>query len=465
MIEQRRLVHHQEKDLTDAFHVYYTNLEVHHYNESKLNQLNETLFEISVISTFPQFYKPKISEFGTIDATGFMKNLCLKVGARVMVIHNINVSDSLVNGSIGIIIDIVTKPDGKDGIDCIMVKFENEDAGKEQRRMYPYYSLKYESQNGVPIFREALRYKLPYKGKSKKVHGATGEIRQFPLRLAWASTCHKLQGTTIPNGCKLVCHGYPRMPAHMPYVMLSRCTNIENIFIDETFSTEKFVCKRKCMELEAKEELEKKCIVASRLEKRYSLVMINIRSLRKHFEDVKKDPILQRADCIALTETWMYEDSADEFMLEDKTMFHSSHGKGKGCVLYAESTKIKFVGKFCMEKFQILSVIYNKNIQITLMYLSQGNQDNHEVIEFLEMVLDDKYEQIVVGDFNFDAEEDSELGDFFMERGLTQEVKKPTHLLGNTLDHCYKSSNIANFKVELFSPYYTDHSGLCLTFD
>ena len=40
-------------------------------------------------------------------------NLTLKVGARVMVISNIDIKDSLVNGSLGVILDIKTNEKGK----------------------------------------------------------------------------------------------------------------------------------------------------------------------------------------------------------------------------------------------------------------------------------------------------------------------------------------------------------------
>ena len=50
---------------------------------------------------------------GQIGNSQFVMNLTLNVGARVMVISNIDIKDSLVNGSLGVILDIKTNEKGK----------------------------------------------------------------------------------------------------------------------------------------------------------------------------------------------------------------------------------------------------------------------------------------------------------------------------------------------------------------
>ena len=97
----------------DACHLFFTNREVNDHNIKMLSRLNGKLYEIELVGDYPKSYKPRISNFGTVDDTSLMQTLRVKIGARVMVVLNISISDSLVNGSLGTIIDIITKDDGK----------------------------------------------------------------------------------------------------------------------------------------------------------------------------------------------------------------------------------------------------------------------------------------------------------------------------------------------------------------
>ena len=61
----------------------------------------------------PKGYKAKFNENGLIDKTQFAMKLKLKKSARVMVIANVDIKDSIVNGSLGTIIDFVKTDSGK----------------------------------------------------------------------------------------------------------------------------------------------------------------------------------------------------------------------------------------------------------------------------------------------------------------------------------------------------------------
>ena len=54
-------------------------------------------------------------------------------------------------------------------------------------------------------------------------------------RLAWAITCHKMQGQTIKRGSKVVVNWSKRMPQSLAYVMLSRPESVEDLFISGNF--------------------------------------------------------------------------------------------------------------------------------------------------------------------------------------------------------------------------------------
>ena len=61
----------------------------------------------------PKNYKANVKQHGQIDNTQFLKKLKSKIGARVMIISNIDIKNSLVNSSLGVILDIRKNEKGK----------------------------------------------------------------------------------------------------------------------------------------------------------------------------------------------------------------------------------------------------------------------------------------------------------------------------------------------------------------
>ena len=210
----------------EAMHIFYTNKEVNEHNEKMLEKLKGLSITIKAGKVVPRGYESKESPHGTVDNTQFMKNLTLKIGARCVLVFNINVVDSLVNGSSGTIVGIESKDNSPY---CIIVRFDDEFCGKEQREKYPNLSKKYENVNGTPIFKQDLEYQVfSRKGYG---HAARAKVIQFPLKLFYASTAHKMQGQTIKAGSKVVIHWHKNMTNGMAYVMLGRCEKLEDIYI------------------------------------------------------------------------------------------------------------------------------------------------------------------------------------------------------------------------------------------
>ena len=79
--------------------------------------------------------------------------------------------------------------------------------------------------------------------KSKKYVLSTAMVIQFPLRLAFACTAHKIQGATIPKPQKAIINVSDTFAAAMVYVMLSRVCKLEQIFILITFDETKITKK------------------------------------------------------------------------------------------------------------------------------------------------------------------------------------------------------------------------------
>ncbi|KZC10480.1 PREDICTED: ATP-dependent DNA helicase PIF1 [Dufourea novaeangliae] len=116
--------------------------------------------------------------------------LVLKVGAQVMLLKNINVSNGLVNGARGVII-----------------KFED----------------------NVPIvqFKSGFQYRAKLQKWSFKTNlGTILHRKQFPFKLAWAFSIHKSQGLTLD--CVEMCLARV-FDAGQSYVALSRAQSLQSL--------------------------------------------------------------------------------------------------------------------------------------------------------------------------------------------------------------------------------------------
>ena len=131
-------------------------------------------------------FKPRINkEDNTVHKTGLVNLLMLKIGVKIMIIRNIDVPDMISNGQIGTLIDFIKTKDGQ--IDILVVKLNEPKAGKEHRINNPKLAAKYPD----AIFLK--RMKIPYTiGKKSGDIGSTATVIQFPVKLSYAITAHKI---------------------------------------------------------------------------------------------------------------------------------------------------------------------------------------------------------------------------------------------------------------------------------
>lgn len=129
------------------------------------------------------------------------KDLMLKVGAQVMMTIN---TEHYVNGSIGVI--TMLDPKGN---------FVNVKIGETEYKIerHEWKNIKYE-----------------YNKKSARLEEINnGKIIQFPMKLSWARTIHKSQGTTLENA--IIDMGNGAFATGQSYVALSRVKTLEGIYL------------------------------------------------------------------------------------------------------------------------------------------------------------------------------------------------------------------------------------------
>ena len=333
--------HEDIKNEKDALYIFGTNKKVNQMNNRRLRALKGEEHEIKAISihkTIKNFSPPE-GKAGEVMKTPFQKELKVKLNAKVMLTYNVDTSDGLTNGARGELVGIVK--DKKGNISKLVVKFEKESIGRERRRINPEICKKYPG--GTHIEKVNFPFSI---SKSKKSIVNTAMVIQFPLKLAFASTAHKIQGATIPKPQKVILNVTDTFTAAMVYVMLSRVCSLSQILIlNEFVETKMYPNMRALKELERLDKISQNNNPTDWEKEDKNAIKIsslNCRSLRKHHQDILSDALLHKSDMITLQEIWLDSDEiGDELNIPDYYLFLNSNGRGKGVATYCRKEIFK----------------------------------------------------------------------------------------------------------------------------
>ena len=231
------------KDLENAtIYIGCTKKFVSKHNDTYIKNLSGDMITLKAINIHPYKkgeYKPPLDEVsGTIGGTAFKDVIEVKKGAKIILIHNLDTSDCLTNGQLGVLVDVILRKNGT--VDKLVVKFNNKNVGRKS--ILNNKSLLQKFPSGCVILeRVQIQYSLRKKGNST---GATATLYQFPIWLAHSITCHKIQGQSIPSPQVVVVdiESVFRSGGPLAYVMLSRVQNINQLYILNKLNPNKIVC-------------------------------------------------------------------------------------------------------------------------------------------------------------------------------------------------------------------------------
>ncbi|KAE8281756.1 ATP-dependent DNA helicase PIF1 [Larimichthys crocea] len=242
-------------------------------------------------------------------------NIMAAQGVRIMLIRNLDVEDGIVNGTFGTISHIVMSEGGLPYAKLIGLQLDNPTAGQRFRK-----KLLGPSDNLVYIERS-----------EENLSCKKGVVRrQFPIKLAFACTAHKVQGMTMTSA--VVCLKRVFEPG-MAYVALSRTTSLQGLTITD-FEEKKIYADPGIMT--ALENMNHASFQSARplltLFKSVDLppetltvIHHNTQGLPSHIVDLKVHHELRRADVLCLTETHLSGSSVSPtFHLEEYNMFTRS---------------------------------------------------------------------------------------------------------------------------------------------
>ena len=159
-----------------------------------------------------------------------------------MLTFNLDTSDGLTNGALGEVIGYDISTEGR--IKTIYVNFDDKRIGKNKRILSSILEKRFPETNASPI--EKLEFTFSQSKKSYTVSSSALAF-QFPLKLAWAITGHKIQGQTILKPQMLIVNLSKVFEAAQAYVMLSRVQESQQLIILNSLPVEKIYPSTKAM--------------------------------------------------------------------------------------------------------------------------------------------------------------------------------------------------------------------------
>ncbi len=415
---------------SNSIRIYSTVAEVVDYNLVKMAELpgSTNIMKASHFNKFGSNFQPNIDKAGRISDTQFLDCLHLKLGARVMLIHNTFVSDGLVNGAVGELNGVIHRNDGI--IEKLIIKFDNEQAGEETRKAYPSLASKYPG--GTPIFRKEIEYSL---ARSNSLVSSTAKFVQFPVIPAFAVTCHRFQGQTILYPSKVVVDLRKIFQAAQAYVMLSRVQSLEQLYILGSLPEKKLYVDTKALaEVKRLEEVsvnnnpspwDKEDQMSTKL------VFLNTRSIKNKFEMIKTDHNLLKAEVILLTETWLNEGDQNVHLEGYRTSLLGG-GRGGGTAAFLKSEFL--IRDEFLEDGITLTKASNEKIDIINIYRAQSGKID-KMVNIIKKLLNLNKTTIIGGDIIicFLKKKTNPFIQFLLSLQFSQLVKYPTHLDGGSL--------------------------------
>ncbi|XP_062409039.1 uncharacterized protein LOC134100005 [Sardina pilchardus] len=412
-------------------HLYATNAEVDEYNVRRLQEICPDAISIRaqdfVRNPKTGRMERKVGFHKQVFNSCLPKCVSLGVGARVMLKKNIDVSDGLVNGACGTVVEIIQSQKEDDIPTAIHVEFEDPNVGKIQRSKAKRVS---ERSTIVEV-------------QEEQVANNGGVRRQFPISLAWSVTVHKCQGLTVERAVvslkKIFAPG-------QAYVALSRVRTVDGLIIED-FKESAIYCDNNVdSAMKSLPEFNFGMSVSSNMNPVCTVALHNVQSLNAHIQDVQSHKALMNADCICLTETWLNVDTEEGPQLPGYVFKHNPRGNcyddSEPAFAALKQQQRGGVGVYCSENIDAqVSIPERCNLECLYFEIPHANltaavlyrPSSYKIDMFREQLLQVIFElekhpgrKLIMGDFNEDIFASSTILKLLERHGYTQHVQAAT---------------------------------------
>ena len=455
-------------DLTppkEALHIYAINADVRSHNRAMLLSLPSetiTIHAVDMKQNAGQSQSRKVPYTPEqIGKTVLESKVELAEEARVMLTTNLDVPDGLCNGVTGTV-KAILPTDKNNQPSAIYVQFDNAKCGANARRKSP---LPNEYANCVVIkpHHESIEV-------SDESGRQTRTRMQYPLKLAWAITMHKVQGMTTKNAVVSL----NKTRACMAYVAISRVTNLSGLYLQD-YDAKKIYCNDAVTHHLSK-MLQSDLSVANQvlnMNQRQHFIIIhhNVQSLAKHADDIKCDFEMRKAHVIAVSETWLttnhdktqYELPGYQLVSIDKA---AEEARGRGVAMYISETVQFDTLPLAVDECDILAIRTNGIPSMVIMTVYKPINTS---VSVLSNVLNDLCTQIetlsveyvvILGDFNHDLLKKPPISAL---RRYKQLIASPTTAKGTMVDHIYIKPLPAEYNASVLASHFSYHEPISVS--
>ncbi len=448
--------------------LYMTNYMAGLYNEACLAKINSEKVVIiaqdSKKDTQTNRYSVTVPENASLTNTANLtKTLKVCVGARIMLLHNLDVSEKLANGSMGVVHRLhINRRNPLLGE--IYIKFDDPDAGNSKKN---------------PLLRDAeLKQCVPIKaitrgfGVKRGIKTVDVQRKQYPFIIAHAGTVHKAQGQTLNymKGDLDTSTGKTRPCPVAPglfYTMLSRAKSRSGVKL-LNFTPDKIKVNQKAVA--EMERMRTECLFSWTHPLLNitggSIALLNIVSWNAHIQHFLADKMYINHNALfCFTETKLdgrsFQHIQDHDEVEEWADIHKT--TGHGLAICYNTNKVKIIQVFetnsTLEILPVLMDICNETVLVVLLYRPPGPIGTF-IMDLMTQVsiLPTQYRILILGDFNLDQLLDQNVGrihPILTTFTLHQRSNYTTHIDGGILDLVLDSNSTQD--VEWMPSPYSDH--------
>nr|XP_037273302.1 ATP-dependent DNA helicase PIF1-like [Rhipicephalus microplus] len=259
----------------------------------------------------------KVEKMSHTKFANLPHEILIVLGKPYMITTNIDVIDGLVNGAVGILKVCERAVNDGDLPKRLWLHFDDATTTGKLTRLRSKRMVNEAKRSGhvIDAFWVPIEPRVTTLTLDRKT-GVACKRRQLPLVQASAITVHKSQRGTYSS----IVYEYNKThPQKLVYVALSRCANVNNLYLTNAKGDQRFYHKDKNEDTAMLNEFQR--LGRHRLptvtqqyqrslredvdsSNEFTIALLNVRSLNAHALDIERDPILTAVDVLCFTETW-----------------------------------------------------------------------------------------------------------------------------------------------------------------